>query len=157
MKGFYLIALVLLIGIVVFGMLVAMGPEYITKYGDIPSFVILLLPVLLLLKSQFSWNEIGMSFVIGFRRKSDNVSELKKALLFFKAMQKYLIWAGVFGVMLGNIALFNFISIGYEAFGSGIATSLLVLFYAIILIFTVALPFQFGIKKKLIEAGEKDL
>jgi len=62
-------------------------------------------------------------------------------------------WVGLFGIMLGVIAMFNFVS-DFITVGRGLAVVLLVVFYAVILTFTVALPFQFGLKKRIIEAGE---
>ncbi len=62
-------------------------------------------------------------------------------------------WVGLFGIMLGVIAMFNFVS-DFITVGRGLAVALLVVFYAVILTFTVALPFQFGLKKRIIEAGE---
>ena len=55
--------------------------------------------------------------------------------------------------MNGLIAMFSNVS-DLSIVGRGLAVALLVVFYAVILTFTVALPFQFGLKKRIIEAGE---
>lgn len=153
MKGFYFIAMILILAMIVAGVIINTGPDGIYAYMDLPSLLILLLPVILLLKSQFSWQEMGQAFAIALSKGTVEKEILKKALLFFMALQKYLIWTGLIGFLLGIIALLGNVS-EYIAMGMGLSTALLILFYAIILIFTVALPFQFGVKKKLVEAGE---
>ena len=79
--------------------------------------------------------------------------QLKKALVFFGAMQRYLIVMGLLGLLRGLIAMFSSIS-DYKVVGQGLAIALLMLLYAFILIIAIALPFQFALKRKLAEAGE---
>jgi hypothetical protein len=141
------------LGILITGMMIALDSMDISIYIDPPSFYILLVPVLLLLKSQFSWADMGEAFAIGFSRKPVEKARLKKALLFFTVLQKYLMWTGLIGLMLGIIAMFSSFS-DYIAVGRGLAVALLVVFYALILTLTIALPFQYGLKKKITEAGD---
>lgn len=154
MKKFYIIALILVFGSIFTGMIIGTNNlDGLLFFVDPPSFLILFLPVILLLKSQFSWKEIGSAFAIGFKKNGVSETELKKALLFFKALQKYSICAGIIGLMTGGIFIFNYVSDSI-ALSRSFAVALLVVFYAVILNFTVALPFQFGLKKRIIEAGE---
>ena len=89
MKDFYIIALILVIGSILTGMAVGMNSiEGLLNFIDAPSFLILLFPVILFLKSQFSWQEIGVAFSICFSKKDVSIVKLKKAFLFFKALQK---------------------------------------------------------------------
>ncbi len=133
--------------------MIVVGFKNILIYIDPASFFIVLVPTILFLKSQFSWSEIGEAFTTAFSRKPVKKLKLEKALLFFTALQKYLIWAGLIDFTLGVIALFSNFS-NYVTVGNGLAVALLVMLYAFILIFTVALPFQSGLKKKLTEFGE---
>lgn len=154
MKGFYFIALIIVVGIIGVGMIINVGIDNFYYYLDLPSLLILLLPVILLLKSQFSWQEMGQAFAITLSKGTVEKDRLKKALLFFIALQKYLIWTGLIGFLLGIIALLSNVTERYVAMGIGLSCALLIMFYAVVLIFTIALPFQFGLKKKLAEAGE---
>jgi hypothetical protein len=68
--------------------LFCMNFKGISLYIDPASFLILLFPTMLLIKSQFSWAEIGEAFTLAFRKRPVNKSKLEKALLFFTALQK---------------------------------------------------------------------
>jgi flagellar motor component MotA len=153
MKIFYFIALFLVLGTIITGMLFCTNFSDISLYIDPASFLILLFPALLLIKSQFGWTEIGEAFSLAFSRKPVKKSQLEKALLFFTTLQKYLIWAGIIGFTIGVIAMFSDIS-DYTVVGRSLAVALLVLFYAFILIFAVVLPFQAGLKKRIAENDE---
>jgi flagellar motor component MotA len=150
-KRFYFVAVVLVLGAIVAGMMLGVGPQHLNKYLNIAGAGILLLPVLLLLKSQFSWGEMGRAFGAAFDGADVEKQRLEKALVFFTALQRYLIWMGLLGFLLGLIAMFSSIS-DYSALGRGMAIALLMLLYAFMLIIAVALPFQFALKKKIAQA-----
>jgi flagellar motor component MotA len=149
MKKTYMIFMILTLGILLGGIFVnGVSP---LLFIDGAGFAMVVAPTILLLLSTFSWKEIGRAFAIGFRENSD-VAELKQGFLFFQAAQKYLLFAGLIGFLMGFIVLLSFGKLGDERVGAGLALALVTMMYALILLFLVVFPFKNGIKKRLIEA-----
>lgn len=151
MKKLYVLLLVLTIGLFLFGVLINRAD--ITMFIDPASLIIVVVPTLLLLLSNFSWKDLGRAFTVGFRKEKQDEKVLKISLLFFEAAQKYVLFSGFLGFMLGFIVLLGNYGAGAEAVSAGIALALLTFFYALFIIFVVIFPFKNGIKKRLLEAG----
>jgi len=150
MKKIYGLFLILTLGIFALGILINRANALL--YIDFASLIIVVVPALILLLSNFSWKEMGASFSIGFK-KGPSEEELEKGLLFFEAAQKYLLYSGFIGLMIGLIVLIGALGENSEGVASGFSLSLVTVLYALILVLVVVFPFKHGIKKRLIEAG----
>ena len=152
MKKTYFIFLILTLGILLGGIFWnGVSP---LLFIDGAGFAIVVVPTLLLLFAVFSWREIGSAFSVGFREDS-SIIDLKRGLLFFQAAQKYLLFAGLIGSLMGFIVLLSFGKLGDDRVGAGLALALVTLLYALIVLFAVVFPFKNGIKKRLVEVGEE--
>ena len=125
---------------------------------DLPSLVVVLGLASILSLGGFSFSEIRNFFKVAFRSGDVSGSEfetLKKAAVYFRALQGYLILSGILGTLLGTITMLA----QYEdksMLGQGVALALLTVFYAVILIATVALPLRAAAEKRIAEAEEQD-
>ena len=111
--------------------------------------IITLIPIILSLSS-YSPAEIAESFVIVFSKKEKTKKQYEKALVFFKALNKYLICAAVIGIHIAFIAMLATIE-DKSMIGFGLSVSLTNILYAGSLILLIVIPFTTALKKKLAE------
>lgn len=148
MKKFYVVSLLVFFGMIVATIVVnGMGIGY---YANLPSLIVVVGLSAALLFATHSPREIGNAFRAAYR--SSNTSELKAAIGFFKAMQRYLLWSGLLGTMMGAIAMLSALGEAI-AIGAGAALGLITVLYAVILNFVLALPFRHAAEKRLAQLG----
>ncbi|MBN2532250.1 MAG: hypothetical protein JXB88_05130 [Spirochaetales bacterium] len=111
--------------------------------------IITLIPVILSLSS-YSPAEIAENFVIAFSRKEKTKNQYEKALIFFRALQKYSIGAAVIGILIAFIAMLVKIE-DKSMIGYGLSVSFTNVLYAATLILLIVVPFTTALKKKLAE------
>ena len=158
MKRIYFLALVLFFGLWYMGIL-ATGVEVGVFLNPICLILILAVPLVLML-SNFSPREIIRCFTVGFgpkttglREKEVEIKELRNALLFFSALQRFFILTGMTGVLVGAVAILVGLT-DAAALASGVAIALLTVVYALILTTCLTIPFRTGLSKRLIDLGE---
>lgn len=146
MRKIYPVSLIVFFVLVALG-IVFSGPGFVV-YLNIPSLVVVIgFPASLLLATH-SLREIGAAFRAS--RSGTGRGELQAAVVFFSAMQRYVLWSGVLATMIGVIAILSTLGAG-EHVGMGGAIALITVFYSIMLNLAVALPFRHAAEKRLAE------
>ncbi len=115
---------------------------------NLPSFLIVLLLSLFLSLCTFSPAEIVHYFVIAFRKQAGEESELRAGIVFFRALQWYLIAAGLIGFFIGFITIMAGLQ-SASSIGAGLAIALLTVLYSLLLAAGVAVPFRAGLERKI--------
>lgn len=149
MRKTYFINLILYTAILVLTMFIV---GCIACFFDIPSLLMVLLPTILMLLTCYRLSEMGQYFSIAFSDKKADTEEIKKGIVFFKTMQKYLLIASGIGVMMGLIAMLATLE-DPEYIGKGLALALLTLLYSLYFNMIIAIPFRSSLEKKLAEQG----
>ncbi|MDC7125189.1 MAG: MotA/TolQ/ExbB proton channel family protein [Spirochaetales bacterium] len=147
MKKSYILSLIVLIATMLFAMICS---GCVSCFLDIGSLFMVIIPTFFMLIANYSLNEIGSSFVEGFRKEQIDSTRLKTGIIFFKSMQKYLIFSGMLGVFTGVIAMLAMLD-NPEKFGAGLALALLTVLYSLFFSMAVAIPFRTGLEKRLAE------
>ena len=149
-KSFFIFIIVVL-GVFCLGIVFA-GASFLS-YVDLASFFIVIVVTAALLVSTFKFREIGSYFKAAFNGSHAEPSTVKAGIVFFAAMQRYLILSAVVANLIGLIAILS--TLGEpKQIGLGLALSLLTIFYAVIFILVLALPFRTSLERKLAEAGK---
>jgi flagellar motor component MotA len=117
---------------------------------SVPSFIVVVLPAVLLTLGNFSLREMISAYAIGFKSGSVTRVNLEKARLVHAAMGKYLIASGVIGTMIGVIVMLGNLG-DASAVGQGFAVSLITVLYAVVFYTIFVVPFQTGIQRRLAE------
>jgi flagellar motor component MotA len=115
------------------------------NYVDIPSFICVVLATIAMLRSGWTFKEMGGAFKAALAVRTDR-GDLEKADVFFKLMRRYLYVSGILSTFIGLIAMFkNFDD--PSRFLPNLGVSFIVVFYALLLDFTVALPFGYMVRR----------
>jgi hypothetical protein len=147
---YYLISLVLFVYLV----RVVIGPAIFHALAPrVPTLFFVLFPVIFLLLTHFSPAEIIKAFKLA-GRKSGEKSELNNAVLFFQTAQRFFVTVAVIGIF---ILITWFLAGGFDA-GQGpprISHAVFIIvgaiWYPMIFILFICLPFRSAIQKKLNE------
>jgi small-conductance mechanosensitive channel len=146
---YYLISLVLFVYLV---RLVIGSDIFDALAPRVPALFFVLFPVIFLLLTHFSPAEIIKAFKLAGRKSGGTKSELKNAALFFQTAQRFFVTVSVMGIF---ILMIWFLAGGFEA-GQGpprIANMVLIIvgaiWYPMIFILFICLPFKSAIQKKL--------
>lgn len=118
----------------------------------ITALFFVLFPVIFLLLTHFSQAEIIKAFKLAGRKSGGTKSELNNAVLFFHTAQRFFVTVAVIGIF---ILLIWFLAGGFDD-GQGpprIAHAVLIIagaiWYPLIFILFICLPFRSAIRKKL--------
>jgi flagellar motor component MotA len=148
MKKVYPVSIVVFVGMVVAGIVLA--GSSLGVFISLGSFIIVVgLPAAVIFATH-SPGEVGRAFAAPSR--SDSPAELKASAVFFSAMQRYLLWSGFLATMIGVITLLAYLG-ETASVGRGAALALLTVFYSVVLNLVVALPFRHAAEKRLAELG----
>jgi flagellar motor component MotA len=120
-------------------------------YFDIPSVLCVVGGTIAMLRAGYGFREMGDAFRAALSSGAER-SELEKAELFFGEMRGYLYVSGLLSAFLGFIALFAHFS-APERFLPNIGVAIIVLFYALLLDFLLALPLLGMVRRSLREAA----
>jgi flagellar motor component MotA len=148
MNRFYVPALVLVVAVIVVSIMLAAGR--LVYFVDYPSFIIAFIPAILLSLATFTPADIARSFRACMGKTAAPEKDLKAAVVFFRAAQRYLFFSAGIGALIGVISMLSQIQ-DMKAIGMGFAILLTCVFYAIVLTLTVALPFRAAAERKLAE------
>lgn len=157
--GGYVISLILAFMVMV-SMVVFSGASG-ALFINIPAMMVVVVFPLVLLRSSFSFAEMGTYFRMALRgpesrdsgfQKTGTAAELKRGVLFFNGLRSYLLSAGFIGGIIGTITILaNLSDTAHVGFGAALV--LLTILYALVLSALVVLPLRTSLEKQL--AGEK--
>ena len=148
MKKFYPVSVLLFVGITALAILFS-GLRF-GYYISLPPLVIVVGFPAVMLFATHGPAEIRAAFRAAYQ--SSDPAELRLAVVFFSAAQRYLLWSGFIATLLGIVALLA--SLGDEShIGAAAALSLITVLYAIILNVIFALPFRHAAEKRLARVG----
>ncbi len=147
MSKFYFLALILVLAVFALGIIWSAGS--LLMFLDFPWLVVVVVPTVLLCFTSFSPADIGRSFKASFGKAPAAEKDLKTAVVFFKALQRYLVLSAIIGSVIGLIAMLA--NINRDAAGIGMGFAILAdgAFYAALLIMVVAVPFRAAAERKL--------
>jgi flagellar motor component MotA len=148
MKWFYLVAVVLVLAMIALGVMFAAGK--VSYFLDWPSVIMVVFPTLVLSLATFPPAVIGRSFAAAFDRRTSTEVELRTAATFFRALQGYLLLSGLLAALLGVMTILAGLKADTNVAG-GAALLLVSVFYSLVLILLVALPFRASIERRLAE------
>jgi flagellar motor component MotA len=148
MKRSYFLYLILSIGVIILGIILARGSCLV--FFDPVSIMLTYIPTILILLAVYSPGEFIGAFRNAWKGSETTRSEVMNSIVFFKTAGRLLFIMGIIGLMLGCILM---LTAGWEAkkFAFGLSYALICLLYAFLTIFLVTLPFQNALEKKLNE------
>jgi flagellar motor component MotA len=148
MNRFYFPALILVLAVIVGGILISAGK--LVYFVDFPSLIIATVLPLLLCFTTFTPADMGRSFRAAFGRGRTEKKELEVAVVFFLALQRYLLLSACIGALIGIMSMLSQTQ-DLKAIGMGFAMLLICVFYAVVLIMVLAMPFRVSAERKLAE------
>jgi len=146
MTRFYPVAVVLLIAIFAVAILATGGT--LLLFISTEALLLVLAPSLVLALGTHNLREIGRCFAIGFPGSVPDRHDLEVAEAFFRALGRYLTGSGVAGFLLGAIVMLANLYGDASTIGTGTAVALLTVFYAILLVIAVPVPYLAGIRRR---------
>lgn len=153
-----------------FSYLYLIGALFVIGYGfrvsplyllNPKALVFVVLPSVFLLLTHYSPVEMKNAFKMAFKKNKGTEKEMKNAFLFFRSAQGVFLMIGALGVLAAFIRLiFQFpivpISqgsiphgLGKAIFADTIVHSILTIFYPVLLMVLVFLPFKSALQKKI--------
>ena len=122
---------------------------------NIPSLVLIILLPMITTLTFTSLGDIGQAFKIAFRPEEYDSSAQKKSLVIQKALSKNLDYTGVIGFLIGITAMFANPMDEYFL-TKGLALSLLIFVYAVIIKFVLIFPMINSLEKSLAGVPERN-
>ena len=148
MNRFYFLAVILVLGVLAISMVFAAAR--IAIFLDIPTLIILTVPSLALCLATFPPRDIGRSFAAAFTRHASTEAELRTAAVFFRSLERYILLSGFIGALIGIITILTVAELSNtEGVATGFALLLLSVFYALVLMLALAVPFRAAVDRKL--------
>jgi flagellar motor component MotA len=149
-----IVSIVLILGIIVFGILVSGG--ILIAYYDLPTILVVVGTTFLILFASWPIRDIGRAFKAPFS-KDASIIELKKSVVFFELARKALVWSGLLAVMMGVVAMLLALSLidlpkDLERLGKNCAVALLSVFQVSVTVLLLVLPFESAARRRLIGA-----
>ena len=128
--------------------------QMLTFFLDLPSILLIVVPLLFFLISSKSGSNIGKYIVTSFKRNHTYTkTELVGLSISIKNTIRFLLSVGGFGFLFGLIASLAHIG-SLDRFGPNLAISLLTLTYSITISFFIFFPLQAWSENKLNSTGE---
>jgi hypothetical protein len=161
MSKSYVLVVVLTLALLV--ALLAFSGAPLLAFVDLPSLGIVVAPAILMGFAGHSPREIAGAFRVAFARQGATRKELEEAEAYFDGLARYLVCGGLLGIVVGAVSMLlaaSGLGVAAQEFerqvtsavGKGVALCLLSLFYTLVLIVLVALPFRTAIRKRLAAA-----
>ena len=148
MKWFSVVAMILVLATIALGVVFAAGKA--SYFVDYASALMVVLPALMLSLATFPPATIARSFAVAFDRRTSTDAELRTAAAFFRALQAYLLLSGLIGALIGVMTILAGLRADTNVAG-GAALLLVTVFYSLVLILVVALPFRASVERRLAE------
>ncbi|MFP4562738.1 MAG: MotA/TolQ/ExbB proton channel family protein [Spirochaetia bacterium] len=147
MKKGYFFSIIIFLVLIVAAVITSGGK--MGYFLNLPSFLMVTLITLTLLRGSFSFREMGKYFKIAFEDSIEAPrGEIKNGIQFFRIMQIYLIVSGFLGTVIGAMAMLSALEMSVRV-GFGASLALLTLLYGIIFTLLIPVPFRSGLEKRL--------
>jgi flagellar motor component MotA len=149
MKGSYIAALIIVVGVLAFGLIVS-GANFLW-YVDLPSLVMVFLPAFVLTSGVHGVKGTVAAFSVAFGAGEWTREELEKAFLAARSLGRFAWLAALVGSFIGAIAILG--NLGeMEKIGGNTAVALICAFYAVLFEFLVVSPMTGRIKNRIAES-----
>jgi flagellar motor component MotA len=150
MNRYYFIAVGLVLGVLLLGIVFAAAG--ITSFLDFPCLVMVVVPPGLLSLAAFPPRVVGRSFRVAFARQQAAEAELRRAVVVFRFMERSLVVSGLIGALIGVVAILSQLrDVEVQKLGQGFALLLITVFYALVLVLIVTVPFRAAVERRLAE------
>jgi len=150
MNRFYFVGVALVLGVLVLGMIFAAAR--IGFFVDMPSVLMVIVPAVILSLAAFPPRVIGRSFSAAFSRREASEADLRQAVVFFRFVERTVLLSGFIAALLGIVTILSLLrGIAMENIGQGFALLLLSVFYSLVLMLVVAVPFRAAVERRLAE------
>ena len=146
MSRFYFVAVILVFGVLALSMVFAAAK--IGYFIDYATLIILTVPSLALSLATFPPRDIRRSFTAAFTRRASTEAELRVAAVFFRSLERYFLLSGLIGALIGTVTVLAQVR-DIEAVAMGFSLLLLSVFYALVLMLALAVPFRAAVDRKL--------
>ena len=150
MKKSYFIFLVLCLGMLVLGVVFA-GAK-IGLYLNLPALIVVVFLPSFIVTGVYGLPAFLKAFRLAFHGTQATVEQLKTGAALFKMLGSCVLLTGFITTMIGLIAMLGNL-MEAMAIGKTIAIAMITLFYSVILVFLVTLPFKSAYDKRLAEMG----
>jgi len=107
---------------------------------------------LLVAMATYSPAEIVDCFAVAFRKEGADPAMIEKGMHFFSILQTYLIVTALLTFVIGIILIMT-VSEDLSQIGPKTALAVVCIYYALLLMLLVTMPFKAGLEKKKIEMG----
>jgi flagellar motor component MotA len=152
MNRFYIVALVLVLAVLTLGTIFAAAR--LEAFLDWPSLIMVIVPAAVLSLAAFPPRVIGRSFRSAFVRQEASEADLRQAAAFFRFLERMLLLSGFIAALIGIVAILSQLRrVEAESIGRGFALLLISVFYSLVLILLLAVPFRAAVERRLAEKG----
>ena len=152
MNRYYFIALVLVLGVLALGIVFAAAR--LNAFLDYPCLIMVVVPPALLCLAAFPPRVVGRSFLVAFARQEASEADLHQAVVFFRFLERSALVAGFIGALIGIVAILSQLrEVEVAKLGQGFALLLITVFYALVLMLVVTVPFRAAVERRLAAKG----
>lgn len=152
MNRYYFLAAALVLAVLALGIVFAAAR--LNAFLDWPCLVMVVVPPGLLSLAVFPPRVVGKSFRVAFSRQKATVPELRQAVVVFRFLERSVLVAGFIGALIGVVAILSQLrEVEVQKLGQGFALLLITVFYALVLVLTMTVPFRAAVERRLAEAG----
>ncbi len=148
MKKSYFIFVVLCLGFLLLG--VVFAGTRISLFLNIPALIVVIFPPSFIVIAVYGLSPFFNSFRLAFQGTHATVEELKTGVALFRTLTISVLLIGFITMMIGLIAILGN-PVGADELGKLFAIALITLFYSLILIFLVIIPFKAAFEKRIVE------
>lgn len=120
-------------------------------YVDIQSIIAVIILSFVIARATASYKEIGSYIKQASETTNFDKKIAKKGVIFFEMFQNLLIALGVLETFVGVIAMMYHLDKTTSDVGRGWATVLAAIFYSVIIIVLITIPFKSALKKRIAE------
>lgn len=150
MNRYYFVAVVLVLGVLVLGMVFAAAR--LAAFLDWPCLIMVVVPPGLLSLAAFPPRVAGRSFRVAFARQEASGPELRQAVVYFRFLERAVLVSGFIGALVGVVTILSQLrEVEVQKLGQGFALLLITVLYALVLVLVVAAPFRAAVERRLAE------
>jgi flagellar motor component MotA len=152
MNRYYFAAVALVLAVLALGIVFAAAR--LNAFLDWPCLIMVIVPPGLLSLAAFPPRVVGRSFRVAFSRQKATEPELRQAAWFFRFLERSVLVAGFIGALIGVVAILSQLrEVEVQRLGQGFALLLITVFYALVLVLVVTVPFRAAVERRLAERG----
>ena len=137
--------------IAVISLTIYLGGSLIRFLDLLCVFFMITLPLLMAMAT-YSPAEIVDCFAVAFRKEGADPAMIEKGIHFFSILRSYLTVTALIAFMIGFILIMS-VAEDLSRIGPKMALSLICIYYALLLMLLVTIPFKAGLERKKIEMG----